>query len=202
MGDPRKIRKKYSTPSHPWQKTRIEEENKIQQEYGTKNKKEIWKMRSFLQNAKGQAKKIVSLKSEQAEKEKTLLMTKLVRLGLLKESAELDDVLGLALKDILDRRLQTIVHKKNLAKTTKQARQFIVHGHIKIGSKTITSPSYIVSVDEEPFVTFSDKSALSNADHPERIFGSDIAKEAKDVKPKKAAKPKNEMKIVAEEAKE
>ena len=40
MGSPKKPRKKYSTPSHPWQKIRIEEEKELLKEYGLKNKKE------------------------------------------------------------------------------------------------------------------------------------------------------------------
>ena len=50
----------------------------------------------------------------------------------------------------------------------KQARQFIVHRHIKIGDKKVTSPSYLVSKDEEAVMTFSENSNLANAEHPER----------------------------------
>ena len=39
MGDPKKARKKYSTPIHPWQKFRIDDEKAIIKEYGMKNKK-------------------------------------------------------------------------------------------------------------------------------------------------------------------
>ena len=48
MGDPKKSRKTYSTPSHPWQKERILEEAELSKEYGTKNKKELWKLKSML----------------------------------------------------------------------------------------------------------------------------------------------------------
>ncbi|PIN72350.1 30S ribosomal protein S4, partial [Candidatus Woesearchaeota archaeon CG10_big_fil_rev_8_21_14_0_10_47_5] len=41
MGDPRKIKKKYSTPIHPWQRARIEEEGVIIKDHGLKNKKEV-----------------------------------------------------------------------------------------------------------------------------------------------------------------
>ena len=33
MGDPKFSRKKYDTPSHPWQATRIKEENEILKKY-------------------------------------------------------------------------------------------------------------------------------------------------------------------------
>ena len=44
MGDPRKIRSKIKTPSHPWQKERIEEEKGLVKEYGIPRKRELWKM--------------------------------------------------------------------------------------------------------------------------------------------------------------
>ena len=41
MGQPRKSRKKYNTPPHPWNAERIKNENKLMTKYGLKNKKEI-----------------------------------------------------------------------------------------------------------------------------------------------------------------
>lgn len=174
MGDPRKLRKKYYTPSHPWQGARILEENEIVKAYGLKNKKEVWRARSVLKNATLQAKKLSVGGNEQSKKESGQLLTKLVRLGLLKSGAGLGDVLGIKFEDVLNRRLQTLVYKSGLARTAKQARQFIVHGHVKVSDKKITSPSYIVRVSEEPMISFSQGSSLSKADHPER------AKESKE----------------------
>ena len=70
MGDPIKHRKKYSKPSHPWQRERIEEEKGIMKEYGLKNKKELWKMESKLKTFSQQAKRLITEKGEQAEKER------------------------------------------------------------------------------------------------------------------------------------
>ena len=39
MGDPRKQRKKFSGPQHPWNKARIDEEKVLLTTYGLKNKK-------------------------------------------------------------------------------------------------------------------------------------------------------------------
>ena len=58
MGHPKKTRKKYKTPSHPWQKDRLEEEKILTKEYGLKNKKELWKGDSHLRKVKRQAKTI------------------------------------------------------------------------------------------------------------------------------------------------
>lgn len=168
MGDPRKIRRKYSGPAHPWQKKRIEEEKKILKDYGLKNKTEIWKTSSKLKSFSSQAKKLIATRGEQAEKEKKQLLGKLQRLGLIKQDAKLDDVLSLTLKNLLERRLQTLLVRRHLAKSMKQARQFITHEHVAVNDKKITAPSYLVLVNEEPTMTFVQSSSLSNSEHPER----------------------------------
>ena len=38
MGDPVRIKKKFSKPSHPWRKEKIEEEKILLDDYGLKNK--------------------------------------------------------------------------------------------------------------------------------------------------------------------
>ncbi|MFC1754005.1 30S ribosomal protein S4 [Thermoproteota archaeon] len=191
MGDPKKTRKKYETPRHPWNKDRIEEEKILLREYGIRNKKEIHKMRSILRKFKDQAKKLIALKTAQGEKEKQQMFAKLNKLGLLQESTSLDPVLDLALRDVLERRLQTQVYKKNLAKSVNQARQFITHGHINIGSKRVTSPSYILSTQEEIGLNFSPGSKLNDLDHPERF----VEEEKKEVKEKKAGKPEEKKRV-------
>ena len=150
MGDPRKLRKKFSKPSHPWQKERIEEEKGIIKHYGLRRKYEIWKMDSMLKNFLNRAKTIIGESTSQSEVEKKQLLSRLYLLGLLKKDSRVEDVLNLTLKDILERRLQTLVYRKQIAKTMIQARQFITHEHIAVGNKKITTPSYLVSIDEEP----------------------------------------------------
>lgn len=61
----------------------------------------------------------------------------------------LEDVLALGTEDVLERRLQTHVHKKKLSNSLKHARQLIVHGHIAINDRRVTIPSYMVSLEEE-----------------------------------------------------
>ena len=178
MGDPRKARKKYATPKKPWDKARLDEEAEIKKEYGTSNKKEIHRMRSMLKKFSLQAKNLLSSSSHQAEQEKKSLLSKLHSFALVGSNAQLDDVLALQLKNIMERRLQTLVYRKGFANTVKQARQFIVHRHIKVGSKPITSPSYIVSKDEESKLSFIEKSPLAKEDHPERPESIAKAKES------------------------
>ena len=60
----------------------------------------------------------------------------------------------------MKRRLQTIVYEKGLARTIYQARQFIVHGHIAIAGRRVTSPGYLVSKEEELLIDFYPTSPL------------------------------------------
>ena len=141
MGDPKKQRKKYETPLRPWDQKRIEEEIKIIKKYGLRRKNEIYRAESILRNFRRRARELAARKNEKQEKE---LIEKLNKLGIIEKDASLDDVLELKLEDILNRRLQTIVFKKGLAKTPKQARQFIVHGHVKVDKVKIKWPSFLV----------------------------------------------------------
>lgn len=169
MGDPKKLKKQYFTPAHPWNKTAIEEERILMQDYGLQKKKEIYIHSSFLKKYKDIAKRLIADKTVQGEGEKAQMMAKLQRLNLLGVGARLDDVLSLQLPNILDRRLQSMVDKKGLARSMKQARQFITHRHIRIGDKEITSPGYLVSSEEESVLNFKVDSPLADEAHPQRV---------------------------------
>jgi small subunit ribosomal protein S4 len=95
-------------------------------------------------------------------------LNRLKKLGLLPETAVLDDVLDLALEDLLERRLQTIVLRKGLAKTMQQSRQLITHGHVAVGNQTIKTPGYIVTKPEESHIAYSTSTPLANPSHPLR----------------------------------
>ncbi len=169
MGDPGKQKKKFEKPRHPWQRSRIEEERTIKEKYGLKNKKELWKAKSLLSNFKAQAKQLIARQDKQADKEERQLLDKLIKLNLLNQNGRLEDVLGLKVEDMLNRRLQTIVFKKEIVLKIKQARQFIVHGHIAIDGKKVTVPSYLVRIDEETKIGFNPNSSLSNPENLERM---------------------------------
>ena len=185
MGSPKKQRKKFSAPSHPWQKERILKEQELVREYGLKRKYEIWKMSSILKNFTSQAKNLITAKTTQSEKERSQLLKKLSSLGLISQNAKIEDVLSLTLKDVMERRLQTLLYRKHMARTIKQARQFIVHQQVAVGDKKITAPSYLVPLTEENGIQFAPGSAFIDTNHPERIV---------DEKKEIAAKPKAEVK--------
>ncbi len=152
MGDPKRQRKTYERPYKRWDKKRILEEKAIMRTYGLKNKKEVWKARSILRRIRANARRLLAARGEEKEKRMKELLSRLYRLGLLPENATLDDVLLLDVRDILERRLQTIVWRKGYARTPKQARQFIVHGHVFVGDRRVTVPSYWVKRGEEDII--------------------------------------------------
>ncbi|MFA4700830.1 30S ribosomal protein S4 [Pyrococcus kukulkanii] len=170
MGDPKRQRKKYETPPHPWIKERLDRERVLMDKYELKNKKELWKHETQLKNFRRRARRLLAARGRQAEIERQQLLARLKRLGLLPEDAVLDDVLSLTIEDILERRLQTIVYKKGLARTMRQARQLIVHGHIEVNGQIIRSPSYLVLKEEEDTITYARTSPFANPQHPERMM--------------------------------
>ena len=50
---------------------------------------------------------------------------------------------------MLERRLDNAVWRTGLASSRSQARQIVLHGHVRINGKKVNIPSYLVSVGEE-----------------------------------------------------
>ncbi|MFH1294566.1 MAG: 30S ribosomal protein S4 [Candidatus Aenigmatarchaeota archaeon] len=142
----RKLNKKYKRPRRPWDANRLAEEKIILKEYGLRRKRELWKASAILRDFRQRARILIS--AEEPEK-KAALLERLQRVGLLPEGAGLDDVLALNAKNILERRLQTVVLRKGIATTPMQARQLITHGKILIDGRKTVYPSYMVTTEEE-----------------------------------------------------
>jgi len=177
MGDPKKQRKKFDTPRFRWRKDVLQEELKLLGQYGLRNKHELWRHKTTLSKARGIARTLISKSAEERAKMENELLAQLKKKGILQETAVLDNVLDLTIEDILERRLQTIVLRKGLARTTFQARQMITHGHVTIDNRRVTIPGYIVPKDEEAKIIYSPESALAQQEHPLRQGLSVVAKQ-------------------------
>ncbi len=154
MGAPKKQRRKYETPKKPYDRSRLEKERKIRQDFGLRRKREIWRAESMLRNFRQRARELQARSDGQKEK---ALFDRLRKTGIQCDS--LEDVLEIGLEEMLSRRLQTIVHKKGIANSALQARQFIVHGHVFVGSRRVLWPSYIVGQGEEEKIMVDPKLA-------------------------------------------
>ena len=172
MGQPKFNRRKYDTPNHPWQGERIKAEHELRRKFGLKNKTEIWKAQTRLRDIRGQARGLVSRTrnpdDEQAATEAKVLLQRLHRQGYVAAEATLNEVLGLDVERILNRRLQSQVFLKGMARTPQQARQFVSHGLIQIGERRVTVPSYVVRREEEELIQFKPTASVADADHPVR----------------------------------
>ncbi|MBW9141332.1 MAG: 30S ribosomal protein S4 [Candidatus Aramenus sp.] len=168
MGDPRKSRKKWEGPGLPWIKEVLRQEQELMGRYGLRNKRELWLARTVIREFRHMARGLLALPpAERAVREKQLI-NKLYKMGLLKsQQSTVDDILGLREEDLLERRLQTIVFKKGLARTIYQARQLIAHGHIVVKGTRVTSPGYIVQREEEDTIDYYPTSPFKG--HPPTV---------------------------------
>lgn len=186
MGDPKKQRKKFETPRFPWRTDVLETELKLLGQYGLRNKREIWRHKTLLSKYRGIARSLLGMSVEERRKLEKQLLDRLHRLGILPETAVMDDVLVLSLEDILERRLQTLVFQKGLAKSIHQARQLITHGHVAIAGRRVSSPSYLVLREEEAKITYAPTSPLSTPSQPLRKSIAAPAKAKSAVKEEKS----------------
>lgn len=173
MGYPGKNHKSYQTPKRPFEKTRIEEETRLVIEYGLRNKREVWKAQSILRKYRKGARELLVLMSNEAdrasfESKKAELISSMQRNGLLGPDADIDAVLSLKVQAQLERRLQSQVYRKGLARSPKQARQLVTHGHIAINGRRTSIPGYRVSRIEENQISYYGASPFLSDSHAEK----------------------------------
>jgi small subunit ribosomal protein S4 len=162
LGDPKKSRKRYTPPRNPWRSDQLSQELFLLGTYGLRNKKELWRAQTRLSNFRKQARHLLAASTDVRGREEPKLLTHLGKLGLVQtEQSTLDDVLSLTVENVLERRLQTLVWKRGLAKSPYQARQLISHGHIALNQRRMTIPSYLVSPTEEGSLSYSLGSTFS-----------------------------------------
>lgn len=188
MGDPKFPKKRYSTPRHPWEKERIDEERALVVKYGLKNKKELWRSQAMLDSVRSQARNLqAKIRSNDpvAIKQLNLLLARLNRYRITSDNSSLDDILSLNIENILERRLQTLVYRKNLAVTPRQARQMITHGHIILNGRRVTVPGLVVEGIEEDSIAYVQSSPFTDDTHPVRRLLAGTAEEEEPVKEQK-----------------
>ncbi len=95
MGDIKKQRKKYETPRFPWRTDIMQAELKLIGQFGLRNKHELWRQETMLSTFRGTARSLIGKNPEERKKMEEELLARLKRLGVLPETAVLDDVLGL-----------------------------------------------------------------------------------------------------------
>ncbi|KAJ4459055.1 putative 40S ribosomal protein S9-2 [Paratrimastix pyriformis] len=160
----RNFRKTFKGPRHPFEKERLDDECKIVGEYGLRCKREVYRIEVMLSKIRDTARELLTLSEKDPRRvfEGPALLRRLTRLGVLDETKQnLDYVLALKVQDLMERRLQTLVLKKKLAKSIHHARVMITQGHIRVGKQIVTAPSFLVRTDSEAHLELSARSSLA-----------------------------------------
>ncbi|MFA4946690.1 MAG: 30S ribosomal protein S4 [Candidatus Micrarchaeia archaeon] len=197
MGDPAKKRKTYEKPKRLWDAKRISDEKALREEYGLKNARELWKAQTILRKLRREARRLLAKKGGDAEKRSTQLLKRVQGLFVSKPGVTIDDVLSLESRDILERRLQTVVIRKGFALTPSQARQFITHGHIGVNGKRVSAPSYAVKFVEEAGVDWYGSPIKIGQPEPAPKDAKAVEKDDEEDEEEDEAEEKEEAKVEA-----
>ncbi|KAI6657504.1 S9 [Oopsacas minuta] len=173
--------KTYQTPRRPFEKERLNQELRLIGDFGLRNKRELWRVKYTLAKIRKGARELLTLDEKHPKRlfEGNALLRRLVKVGVLEEGKmKLDYVLGLKLEDFLERRLQTQVFKRNLARSVHHARVLIRQRHIRVRKQIVTVPSFMVRLDSQQHIEYALTSPLGGG-RVGRVKRKNIAKDAK-----------------------
>ena len=155
----------YKTPKVPFERERFDSELKLAGQFGLRCKREIRRVHYMLGKMRTAA-RIMLMKPANDPKrmlEGGALLRRLHSLGILpKDQNKLEFVLALKEENLLERRLQTVVYRKKLAKSVHHARILIRSKMIRVGNQVVDSPSFLVRVDSESAVAFAENTPITN----------------------------------------
>lgn len=104
------------------------------------------------QHGDAKPKKKTEYGTQLAEKQKLRftygLSEKQFRRFFLIAKADKEKSTGLALFQLLESRLDNLVYRMGFAKTRRQARQLVTHGHVTVNGKKVDIPSYLCSIND------------------------------------------------------
>ena len=158
MGGLKKPKKKYlaGKPKKIWNKQLLLEELQLVGEYGLRNKKELWLARAHLKRITRRARSLLSMTAEERAPLEMPFKERLYKMGFIEDpNVPLDRVLSLDVRAVLERRLQTVVYRMGLAKSIHHARQLIVHGHVLVAGRRMTSPGFLVPRELEDKISLA-----------------------------------------------
>jgi small subunit ribosomal protein S4 len=158
MGGLKKPKKKYlaGKPKKIWNKQLLLEELQLVGEYGLRNKKELWLARSHLKRITRRARSLLSMTAEERAPLEMPFKERLYKMGFIEDpNVPLDRILSLDVRSVLERRLQTMVYRVGLAKSIHHARQLIVHGHVLVAGRRMTSPGFLVPRELEDKISLA-----------------------------------------------
>merc|ERR1712086_459977 len=157
----RNFSKTSKTPRRAYDKERLDAELKMIGTFGLKNKREIWRNGLILSKVRAVARNLLTMDEKDPRRifEGQAPMRRMIRYGILDEDKQrLDYVLALKVEDFLERRLQTLVFSRGLAKSIHHARVLIRQRRIRVGNQLVNVPSFNVRTSSEKHIDFSTNS--------------------------------------------
>ncbi len=85
-------------------------------------------------------------------------------------------ITGANLLVLLERRLDNVVYRMGFANSRREARQLVLHGHIRLNGKKVTIPSLIVKVGDTLTVREASKSSAKIKELTEGLEGKIVPK--------------------------
>jgi small subunit ribosomal protein S9e len=164
-------------PKRPFESERLDQELQLIGRYGLRNKREIWRIGYTLSKIRRAARELLILDAHDPRRlfEGNALIRRLIRIGILDESkAKLDYCLGLKIEDFLERRLQTRVYKRGLARSIHHSRVLIKQRHIRVGKQIVDVPSFVVRVNSDSHIDFALNSTFGGG-RPGRVKRRNLA---------------------------
>jgi small subunit ribosomal protein S4 len=110
--------------------------------------------RNFVPGQHGQARRAkmqgygIQLREKQKVKRTYGLLEKQFR-GYFEKAERAKGPTGSNLIVTLERRLDNVIYRTGFAGSRAQARQFILHGHVRVKDRKVNIPSYLVSIGED-----------------------------------------------------
>merc|ERR1712086_27866 len=150
--------KQSKNPRRPFEKEKLINDLTTIGIYGLRYKREVWSQQLVLAKLRKAARVLLTMDDTDPRRiyEGDALIKRMVRLGLLdKYQRKLDYVLGLTVHQFMERRLQTLVVKRNLARSVHQARVLIRQRHIAVGKQMVDIPSFLVRRTSEQLIALS-----------------------------------------------
>ncbi|CAI8619745.1 unnamed protein product [Vicia faba] len=88
------------------------------------------------------------------------LLERLYNMGVIPTRQSITLCEGLTVSSFCRRRLSTVLVRLKFAEHLKEAVTYIEQGHVRVGPNTVTDPAFLVTRNQEDFVTWVDSSKI------------------------------------------
>lgn len=144
-----------------WKKTNSTREHLVTTKYLLKDREDYKRYNLVV----GMIRKLTETLSRLADTDTTKMVVakKLINLlydaGILSER-KLVNCSKVNVSSFCERRLPVVMVKMGLIKTFTHGDEFVQHGHVRVGMKTISDPSMLISRSMEEYITWTDSSKI------------------------------------------